>query len=363
MFEIVFMKSSKVIAFIFLVGIIQFTACKKKENLAEIPVENTDPLSKIENTYGFNLLGKIKGIWNGPVTSTTALGSFPEWIVDFRPISSNQISSKNELNISNDIHMSFFIVKYKNQYKLAFRNGGSFGGQTRVSYLIVDSISENAQCDYYRFSEMVIGKKRAFTEVIFKEDSLILKAFTNQYNTLETAVPHMTWKAKLQDLTSGQAAVDLFNFPQKTLTRDFSSTFSTLSESVFYSITGGDPYSEGQQPYLGKAIVNYTFASNYTYVLNKKVFLIITTKPLYSLLNINLGNLKYRSRYVTIAPNYVQYTFKNMHPGTYYLNLLYDQDNSNSITSNDLINLYQAPFTVSPENAVNVTAELNCAIP
>jgi hypothetical protein len=28
---------------------------------------------------GYNLLSKICGIWDGPVTSTTALGSYPEW--------------------------------------------------------------------------------------------------------------------------------------------------------------------------------------------------------------------------------------------------------------------------------------------
>jgi hypothetical protein len=357
------MKSSKIFTFIFLFGILQFSACKKKETLIDIPVENTDPLSKIENTYAFNLLGKIRGIWNGPVTSTTALGSFPEWIVDFRPISSNQISSKNELDSMNDIHMSFFIVKYKNQYRLAFRNGGSFGGQTRVSYLIADSVSETSTGDYYRFSEMVIGKKRAFTELIFKEDSLILKAFTNQYNTLETAVPHMTWKAKLQDISSCQAAVDLFNFPQKTLTKDFNATFSALSESIFYSITGGDPYSEGQQPYLGKTTVNYSFSSSLTPDVNKKVLLIITTQPLISGFNFNAGNLKYRSRYVILASNDNSYTFNYMHPGSYYLYTLYDADGNNTANSGDWINSNQTTFSVSALNTSSISAQINFTIP
>jgi hypothetical protein len=38
--------------------------------------------------------------------------------------------------------MSFFIAKYNNEYRVCFRNGGSFGGQTRVSYFLADSVSE-----------------------------------------------------------------------------------------------------------------------------------------------------------------------------------------------------------------------------
>jgi hypothetical protein len=115
--------------------------CKKKDDTTDAPPSN-NPLSDINNTLGFGLLNKVKGIWNGPVTSSTALGAYPEWIVDFRPISENQISAKNELDSLNDIHMSFFIAKYNNEYRVCFRNGGSFGGQTRVSYFLADSVSE-----------------------------------------------------------------------------------------------------------------------------------------------------------------------------------------------------------------------------
>lgn len=75
--------------------------------------DNTTPLySTLDSTFGFGVLAKVKGIWNGPVTSTTPLGGFPEWVVDFRPISAHQVSAKNELDTQNDIHMSFFIAKY-----------------------------------------------------------------------------------------------------------------------------------------------------------------------------------------------------------------------------------------------------------
>src|SRR4051812_44218533 len=105
------------------IALLSLLSCKEKKAEDPIPPSTTgNPAPDVNNTLGFGLLKKIKGIWNGPVTSTTPLGGYPEWIVDFRPISENQISAKNELDTLNDIHMSFFIALYNNQYKVAFRN-------------------------------------------------------------------------------------------------------------------------------------------------------------------------------------------------------------------------------------------------
>lgn len=323
-----------------------------------------DPaFAEIENTLGYNLLNKIKGIWNGPVTSTTPLGGYPEWIVDFRPISENQISAKNELDTLNDIHMSFFIAKYNDEYRLAFRNGGSFGGQTRVSYMLADSVSETATQSFYRFSEILKGKSRAYTEIVFKDDSLIISAFTNKYNTLETAVPHMVWRAKLQDLTSCQDAIDAFNFPQKTLTKDFSSTFTGQIEAIYYSITGGDPYPETDQPYLGKSIISYSYAASFTPNPSKKVFLVITTQPLISGFTFNTANLKYRSRYVILDADDLNYTFNYMHPGTYFLYAMYDNDGNGTINSGDWVSTANTTFTLGSLSTITSSTQINFTIP
>lgn len=341
--------------------LIGFASCTKDK---VPPVEEPETnYSQIENTLGYGLLNKIKGIWNGPVTSTTPLGGYPEWIVDFRPISENQISAKNELDTLNDIHMSFFIAKYNNEYRVAFRNGGSFGGQTRVSYLLADSVSETSSQSYYRFSEIIKGKNRVNSEVIFKEDSLIIKVYTNKYNTLTTAEPHMTWRAKLQDVSSSQAAVDEFTFPKKTLTKDFTSTFMGEIESIYYSVTGGDPYPETDQPYLGKAVINYSYSGAYSPNPSNKVFLIITTQPLISGFSLNLGNLKYRSRYVILDADDLSFTFNYMHPGTYYLYAMYDNDGDGTINSGDWVSTTNTSFTLNSLATVSSSTQINFTIP
>lgn len=340
-----------------------FTACKNKKTTddTDTPV-NTDNTPSLDNTYGFNVLKKVRGIWNGPVSSTTALGNYPEWIVDFRPISENQISAKNELDTLNDIHMSFFIVKYNNQYKVAFRNGGSFGGMTRVSYFICDSVSEQSNYSFYRFAEIVKGKSRAYTDVICKSDSLSVLSYTNRYNTQAASTLHMAWRAKLQDTSSCQPATSNFAFPKKSLTKDFSNAFTGQSEAVYYN-NSTDPYPENQQPYLGKTIVNYSFASGYNPNPTNKVLLVITTQPLINGFSYNPSNLKYRSRYVILSASDLSYTFNYMHPGTYYLYAFYNSDSNTIPNSGDWMSSSSSSFTLSSVSTQTIQTQVNFTIP
>lgn len=337
-------------------------SCKKKKEPEEIPAQTTNPGPNINNTLGFGVLDKLKGIWNGPVTSTTALGSYPEWIVDFRPISSNQISAKNELDTLNDIHMSFFIALHNNEYKVCFRNGGSFGGMKRVSYFLADSVSETSAKSFYRFTEIIQGKTRAYTEVIFSNDSLYIKSYTNVYGTLPTATPHMAWTAKLQDTTACQPAVTAFSFPQKVMTKDFSTTFDGMPESIFYGVSG-DPYPETAQPYLGNTTTNYSYSGAYSPVATNKVFILITTQPLISGFTINMANMATRSRYVILSANDLDFTFNYMHPGTYYVYALYDTDGNNTFSSGDWVSAANTTFTLPATGTISASTVINFTIP
>ena len=354
------MNKVKSIILAMLLGIVFTSGCKedKKDDKKDTGTPNS-----LESTVGFGLLNKVKGIWNGSVSSTTLLGGYPEWIVDFRPISENQVSAKNELDTLNDIFMSFFIAKYNNQYRVAFRNGGSFAGTTRVSYFLADSVSENASQSYYRFSEIIKGKNRAFTEVIFKSDSMIIQSFTNKFNSLSEPVLHMQWRAKLQDTTSCAPAVAAFGFPKKSLTKDFSTTLTGVQEAIFYSVGGGtDPYPESDQPYLGKANISYT-ASSFTPDPSKKVFLLITTQPLISGFAPNLANMKYRSRYVIVNADNKDFTFNYMHPGTYYLYALYDADGNTTFSSGDWVSTSNTTFSLGSKEDKSVSTAINFKVP
>jgi hypothetical protein len=316
------------------------------------------------NVKGYNILAKVPGIWNGPITSPTPLGNFPEYIVDFRPISASQVAAKNELDSINDIFMSFFIVKHNCEYKVAFRNGGGFAGQTRNSYQLIDSVSETSGLSFYRFVDPVAGKTRVYTDVTFKPDSMIIHVYTNQYNTLSTAQTHMIWRAKLQDQTSAQNAISLFNFPQKLLTRDFTTTFDGSTEAIYYS-TAQDPYPENQQPYLGNSTVNVNVTNPAVVDPSKKILISITTQPLFPGNVFSLNNMKYRTRYVFVdAEANTSFNFNYMHPGTYYVNAIYDSNGDFNFSSGDYMNFpFDVPLTLTNQGSASVNVNVNYPIP
>ncbi len=358
------MKESSIVVFLLII-LVGFTSCRKDKKAEDFIANCSLPeITADSEVEGYGILSRLPGIWNGPVYSPTPLGSFNEWIVDFRPISSSQISAKNELDSLNDIFMSFFITKIDCDYKIAFRNGGGFAGQTRNSYMIIDSVSETPSQAFYRFSDPVSGGKRVYTEVTFKQDSLIMHTYTNQYNTLTQAQTHMIWRARLKDLSSSQGATNLFGFPQKELTRDFSTTFTNLSEAVFYS-AAADPYPEHQQPYLGNSQINIDITAPSTVDPSKKVLIIVTTQPLFNGSVFNPANLDYRSRYVFVgASDPTGYNFNYMHPGDYYVNAIYDSNGDFNFSSGDYINSnFDMPLTLGNKGNETVNIDINFQIP
>ena len=311
---------------------------------------------------GYGLLTKISGIWNGPVTSTTGLGNYPEWIVDFRPISASQVSAKNELDTANSIFMSFFIVYDSSQYKLAFRNGGSFASMTRVAYMVCDSVTETSNYLYYRFVDFVKGSKRDIVEVSFYADSLHLKAFTNKNNSLTAPVLHMDWHAAIQDTMSCLAAKTAFAFPQKTMVKNFSTTFSGVTESIYYTSTS-DPYPQSAQPYLGQSTLSYSVAGVPAIPVGSKVFLIVSTQPLIGTTGPITANLVDRSRYVILSSPEASFNFNYMHPGSYYLYAFFDANNDGVLDSGDYVSTANTTFTLAPLGTASATTQINYVIP
>jgi hypothetical protein len=325
------------------------------------------PLTASTSVKGYNLLSKICGIWAGPVASSTPIGSFPDWIVDFRPISASQVSAKNELDTVNSIFMSFFIVYDSSQYKLAFRNGGTFSGNVRVSYMGCDSVVETASYSYYRFIDFIKGTKRTITEVTFHSDSIHIRSYTSVNNTLPAATQwHMDWQAGLQDTTSCQAAKIAFSYPQKTLVKNFSNAFTGDVQSMFYTYNG-DPYPQSAQPYLGQSTLSYTVSpllpAGDTIPTGAKVYLIVTVQPLISGGTVSTLGLNTRSRYVILPSPDASYIFNYMHPGSYYLYAFYDANGNGIPDTGDYISTANTAFTLSPLGTASATAQINYMIP
>jgi hypothetical protein len=149
------------------------------------------------------------------------------------------------------------------------------------------------------------------------------------------------------------------------MVKDFSTTFDSRPEAIYYNADlASDPYPMGAQPYLGKTTVNVSFGSGFTPSSTKKVFLMITTQPLFSGFTFNASALKYRSRYVFLASTDNSYTFDYMHPGNYYLYSLYDANGDGTFSSGDWMssNLTNT-FTLSPLGTQTVGTTIDFTIP
>lgn len=316
--------------------IVSVISCKKdtKEEDSSTPATDTG-INSNTNVKGYNILSKSVGIWSGPVSSSTALGNFSEWICDFRPIAGAQVNGKSELDTANTIFMSFFIVKYNNEYIVAFRNGGDFANMQRGSYLKIDSVSETTSKSFYRFVDFKKGKSRSYTDVWFSNDSMYVQAFTNKTNSLSSAVMHMFWQAKLQDNTSAAAAISHFGFPKKEMIKDFTHVFDGVTESIYFNNPSAEPYGVTQQPYMGKVSVNISYGNGLSAPAGKKLFLLMTTQSLFNGFVFDANQMKYRSRYVILESNKPSYTFDYMHPGSYYLYSLCDVDNNGTFNTGD----------------------------
>jgi hypothetical protein len=355
------MKRYLPLAVLSLMLVFAVSACHDKP--VTPPVNNDrPPITGSTDVIGYGLLDKVGGIWDGSIHSTTMLGNFPEWIVDFRPISASQISAKNELDTLNDIFMSYFIAYHKGAYRVVFRNGGSFNGLKRASYLEADSAYESSGYSYYRFVDMVQGTKRSYSEVIFKSDSMIMRSYTNHYNTQPTATLHMEWKAQQKDHTVYDGVKSTFQYPQKVMVKDFTHSFDSLTDAVFYQLVG-DPYTEADQPYLGVSMLSYTVLPSLTLSASRKVFLVVTTQPLFSGFTFNASAMNFRSRYVILSSSTRSFNFNYMHPGAYYLYALYDADGNGTFNSGDYISTANTSFSLAAKGSTSASTQINFMIP
>ncbi|MCX7743088.1 MAG: hypothetical protein N2167_00840 [Flavobacteriales bacterium] len=305
---------------------------------------------------GYEFLNEVCGIWGGPVFSGTSVGDFPDWQTDFRPISTSQVTAKNELNKLNDIFMGFFVGIYNNKKVLFFRNGGYFAGMQRVSYLVCDSAFNNSTGKYFRFSDCKAGPGRTRSEIIFRNDSMIFTTYVN--NNF-----HFRYDAKNLDRSISDSVKTSLNYPQNNAVIDLSTVFDNRSDAVYYSFSG-DPYPEASHPHLGITNLTYSFDGSITPDPQKKVIIIITAKPLFDGLIFNAANLKYRTRYVILNANETNFAFTFMHPGKYYINALYDVNGDLMANAGDYINFpFDYSFNLPVSGTANPSVTINFQVP
>jgi len=321
-----------------------------------VPAESTG-----SDVQGFGILARLPGLWNGPVFTSTPAGSFENWFVDFRPVSPGQVSQYSTLDEHTLNYLTFFIVKRDGLLKVALRTEGVFDNKGCVTYEVIDKFDEAA--GYYRFSDFKAGTERAYTEFFFKSDSFIMDVYTNKFNRVSPLELHSRWTAVRADRRAAEASVSRFKFPQAMMVKDFDSTFKNMSESVYFTFEN-DPYPSSSQPYVGTVRVKMAIAANLEVRDTDELFLLLTTQSLFEGLTYKPENLKYISRYVYLPPDTKEYSFSNIHPGTYYLYAYNDLNNDKKHKKGDYMSSNIAnTFTLSEKGVAEIDTFIDFIIP
>ncbi len=272
---------------------------------------------RANQVLGLGFLQRIPGLWNGPVSSTTPAGSYPVWYVDFRPVSPGQVSQYSTLDADTLNYISYFIVKHNNQLKVAMRTEGVFRNKGCVTYEVIDTVKEPE--GYYRFSDFQAGDKRAYTEFAFKNgDAFVMEVYTNKFNKVLPLQLHSRWEAKRADSKAASDAVSYFTFPQPIMIKDFSHVFKNMAESIYFTFEN-DPYPSKTQPYVGSAVIKISIDKKIRIRDNYEILVLLTTEPLFKGILFKKERLKYISRLAHLPIGTESHTFKNVHPGKYYV--------------------------------------------
>ncbi|MBN1413146.1 MAG: hypothetical protein JW969_20065 [Spirochaetales bacterium] len=331
------------------------------DNADIIKTGNADVSAKTEDVMGFGILKRLPGLWHGPVSSTTPAGSFDMWYVDFRPVSPGQVSQYSTLDADTLNFVSFFIVKHENRLKVAMRTEGVFRHKGCVTYEVVDKVDEKK--GYYRFSDFQSHDKRAYSEFTFKAGQFVMEVYTNKFNKVSPLELHSRWTAELGDRKAAASAIARFKFPQPVMVKDFSDVFKGMHESIYFTFEN-DPYSSLAQPYVGKVTVNINIDGNLKIDSNDEIFLLLTTESLFKGLKYIKENLKYISKYVFLPIGTKSYTFKNVHPGKYFLYSYVDTNGDKKHLKGDYMNSdLDNMFVLKEEGVLTIGTNIDFIIP
>ncbi len=314
-----------------------------------------------KEVIGYGILKRLPGLWSGPVSSTTPAGSFDSWYVDFRPVSAGQVSQYSTLDADTVNYISFFIVKHGGALKVAMRTEGVFQNKGCVTYEVVDEVRE--EDGFYKFSDFQSGRDRAYTEFTFDDDGLLMEVYTNKFNRVRPLQLHSRWRAKLGDRAAAAESISRLGFPKPAAVKDFSDVFKGMSESIFFTFEN-DPYSSKSQPYVGTVTVNIDIDPKLKTSSSDELFLLLTTRSLFDGIRYKSENLKYISRYVFLPANTRTYTFKNIHPGKYFLYSYSDRDNDKKHRRGDYMSSnIQHSFDLKAKGSVTVDTKIDYVIP
>jgi len=368
---------NKKLSFLAFSILILFSSCDDSlRNISGIikPPTSSDVTPIDISKDGFDFFKKMQGHWVG--SNRVIADDYPWFAWDYRAISKSHIQGIHEGGSMGNLFTSFFVTNYKKKKTIMARNGGLLNGIYRTSYFVLDKVTSlGANNKKYRFVDAIGGAKIISFELRFKNDSLYYNAYTSN---LGARIPsrHMTFKGKKEHLALSKKAAIETGFPKNEVEIDFTDGFrqdylyvapgaSKATSATFlaqsttndvYTLAGesGDPYTILDHPKLGSIQVNLTRESK---TLDSNLLIYLSKDPLTDSDGIFSSDpTVYNSllHFPTLTEKENSLLFTYIHPGSYYLTIVADQDNNLSISSGDITSV-SLPFTLTDKEHKSIS--------
>ncbi len=340
-----------------------FSACTSsgKTNRKEYFAFDRKQAVKTSGVLGFGFLYRIPGLWNGPVTSDTPAGHYPVWYVDFRPTDPARVSEFSTVTSDLCNYITFFIVKHAGRLKVAMRTDARFKGKGCITYEVMQEADEN-QGDY-KFSDCQSGDRRAYTIFKFRENSFVMRVYTNKFNKLKVPAEHSVWKAKRVTMEPARQAIEHFNYPRPVMVHDFSTVFGNRYESIYFKPSEA-PFQSKDETYVGNINFRITVSDKLKVKDADELFLMLTTKPIFTGMSYDSARLNYISKFVYLPVSARRFTMRQVHPGTYYLYSYIDINGDKKHKRGDyMASKWEHVITVPAQKSIHVTTHIDYVIP
>ena len=327
------------------------TSCTEEST----PPTNNDPIK------GYQLLEKMAGLWVG--ANTTPFGQFDFFPWDFRPISSSHVHAIYEGGTEQNIIISFFIGDYEGKKQIFCRNGGVLFGQYRATYFVLSEATESSTESNYRLVDAVGGESRSYLEVTFKQDSMIMNAYTSQGGTLPEPVLHMGFSGTKIFTGLSDAAAENYSFPKEESEVNLENAFdglASINSATFFDIPT-DPLPESAHENVSRLNINVT---RNTATDNKLLRCYLSSEPIIdnqgNLVGNNINERVLRTFDILAAETGFEAAY--VHTGIYHITVFWDADENFYPSSGDYVGLSQE-VEVGPNNSNVVDVEVSFLIP
>ena len=276
-----------------------------------------------------SIMERFVGLWHGPAESSTSLGDFPLMMMDARPISDRALFARGDLDGDNAIRFRFNVEFEDGEPVLIFHNGGLFEGLSRDSRAKLETV--DAAAGTYRFCAVSGGfcdpnPGCDYVDAIWQfdgDDALSL-------DVLVCGEHHVTWDATRIETRDAPAPFPLDDTPQ--------------TAADIPALPGVDVTMSWDAPAHG----------------GEQLFISLSDSPCST--NPFETCATTRAFLNVLEPGQTEASFRleQVHPGSYFVNGLLDNDGNGFPSDGDFISAFNATFTLGDDDGA---LALECDVP